>query len=108
MIGHPDAGGHGPTLPLAVRYRLEDELRAHRTWLREGRRPLERLTAREREVLQDLANGHLARDIADRSSVAISTVRSQIKSILGKLGVRSQIQAVAMATRSRWFASTDG
>jgi DNA-binding NarL/FixJ family response regulator len=55
----------------------------------------------------DLTRGLLAKEIADRSFVSISTVRSQIKSILAKLGVRSQVQAIAVATQSHWFAVSE-
>ena len=46
--------------------------------------------------------GHCAEDIAKAAFVSISTVRSQIKAILLKLGVNSQLAAVAMARRAGW------
>jgi hypothetical protein len=46
--------------------------------------------------------GHCAEEIATSSFVSISTVRSQIKSILQKLGVNSQLAAVALARRVDW------
>lgn len=98
-----DAGGAGSMLSERQRYELEDELRRHRANLRERLKPLETLTSREREVLMGLTRGHRAQEIAELSFVAVSTVRSQIKSILRKLGVRSQIQAVALAVDSNWF-----
>jgi DNA-binding NarL/FixJ family response regulator len=67
--------------------------------------PLERfavLTEREQFVLAELIEGHCAEEIARDSVVSISTVRSQIKSILHKLGVSSQLAAVALARRARW------
>ncbi len=63
------------------------------------------LTERERHVLAELMDGHCAEEIASASCVSISTVRSQIKSILQKLGVNSQLAAVALARRAGW--STD-
>ena len=104
MIHH--TGGVDSLLSPQQRYELEDELRRHRSRIREQMEPLEQLTRREREVLMDLTRGFLPKEIAERSFVSISTVRSQIKSILAKLGVRSQVQAVAIATRSNWFAAT--
>lgn len=68
--------------------------------------PFELLTRREAEVLAEIMNGRSAEDISRDSWVAISTVRSQIKAILQKLGVGSQIAAVALARRSDW--SFDG
>jgi DNA-binding NarL/FixJ family response regulator len=60
------------------------------------------LTEREQFVLAELIEGHCAEEIAKASFVSISTVRSQIKSILHKLGVSSQLAAVALARRARW------
>ena len=61
-----------------------------------------RLTEREQFVLSELMEGHGAEDIAKAAFVSISTVRSQIKAILQKLGVNSQLAAVAMARRAGW------
>ena len=61
-----------------------------------------RLTEREQVVLSELMEGHCAEDIAKAAFVSISTVRSQIKAILHKLGVNSQLAAVAMARRAGW------
>ena len=58
-----------------------------------------RLTEREQVVLSELMEGNCAEDIAKAAFVSISTVRSQIKAILQKLGVNSQLAAVAMARR---------
>lgn len=64
--------------------------------------PFAALTHREEAVLSLLVDGVQAADIAARSYVSVSTVRAQIRSILTKLGVRSQLQAVAMAAKSGW------
>jgi two-component system nitrate/nitrite response regulator NarL len=61
-----------------------------------------KLTEREQVVLSELMEGHCAEDIAKAAIVSISTVRSQIKAILNKLGVNSQLAAVAMARRAGW------
>jgi DNA-binding NarL/FixJ family response regulator len=55
------------------------------------------LTARERIVLDQLITGKQAATIAQDLVVSLSTVRTQIRSILSKLGVRSQLEAVALA-----------
>ena len=60
------------------------------------------LTEREKFVLAELMEGHGAEQIAKAAVVSISTVRSQIKAILQKLGVNSQLAAVAMARRAGW------
>jgi DNA-binding NarL/FixJ family response regulator len=58
------------------------------------------LTARECAVLADVATGHSAETIARGRPVGLATVRSQIASILRKLGVRSQPAAIALTYRS--------
>ncbi len=60
------------------------------------------LTEREQGVLAELIEGNCAEDIAKAAFVSISTVRTQIKAILQKLGVSSQLAAVAMARRAGW------
>ncbi len=55
------------------------------------------LTASERRVLFYLTEGWAAQEIADRLVVSLTTVRSHIRSVLRKLGVRSQLAAVAIA-----------
>lgn len=58
------------------------------------------LTPREREVLALLAEGNDVRQIASRMQVQVSTVRGYVKSVLGKFGVHSQLQAVVLAGRA--------
>jgi DNA-binding NarL/FixJ family response regulator len=50
-------------------------------------------------VLAALVEGLSAEEIADAHFVALTTVRSQIRAVLQKLGVRSQLAAVAYANR---------
>ncbi|MEO8084155.1 MAG: LuxR C-terminal-related transcriptional regulator [Ardenticatenales bacterium] len=58
---------------------------------------LEPLSARELEVLAAVADGATNQEIADRLVIALSTVKTHINNIFGKLGVRSRTQAVAHA-----------
>jgi DNA-binding NarL/FixJ family response regulator len=69
---------------------------------RELARKLGRLSTREREILELLAAGHRAGEIAERSVVSLSTVRTQIRAILAKLQVNSQIEAAAMVRQTPW------
>jgi DNA-binding NarL/FixJ family response regulator len=55
------------------------------------------LTDSERRVLFYLTGGWSAQSIADELVVSLTTVRSHIRSTLRKLGVRSQLAAVAIA-----------
>jgi len=63
----------------------------------------ERLTPREAEVLRHLAAGLPAAAIASSAHVSEATVRTQIRAVLSKLGVQSQLQAVAVARRAGWL-----
>lgn len=63
---------------------------------------LDRLSSREREVLGHLMAGRQVREIAARSYVSEATVRSQVKSILAKLEVTSQLAAVGAAHETQW------
>ena len=66
------------------------------------RRPdslLSHLTARESEVLALMVDGLGPKAIALRLGITVSTCRSYVKAILQKLGVHSQLEAVAVAAR---------
>lgn len=83
----------------------EQELRHVRTELEAARRrngALERLSPRETEILTDLASGKTACEVAEGAYVSEYTVRAQIRSILTKLDVNSQLAAVAVAHRAGW------
>jgi PAS domain S-box-containing protein len=66
---------------------------------REDRLAIEQLTAREREVLQALADGLDSQAIADRLHITIRTERNHVANILAKLDVHSQLQALVFALR---------
>lgn len=65
--------------------------------------PFRRLSRREDEVLRQLAAGTAAAAIAAHFHVSEATVRSQIRAVLTKLGVSSQLQAAAVARRAGWL-----
>lgn len=103
---------HGITHGLPVMGRGERE---HLLELWSRQRPIEndlwtrltRLTNREAEILGDLTLGRTVKEVARRSVVSEATVRSQIKSILAKLEVSSQIAAVALARAADWRSPGD-
>jgi DNA-binding NarL/FixJ family response regulator len=91
-----------PLLGAAAREALLDDLRVRRESLSRTLTPFERLTPRERLVLAGLAEGLSVDEIATTHYVSVATVRSQVRAILQKLGVRSQLAAVAMVNRAGW------
>jgi DNA-binding NarL/FixJ family response regulator len=81
-----------------------DELLARVRRLVERSRPIvpsvaERLTSRELEILQLLAEGLTQAHIAEQLVISPKTVGTHIEHILAKLGVRSRAQAIAVAYR---------
>ena len=57
------------------------------------------LTAREVEVLQQVAGGNRNRDIADLLRISEETVKVHVKHIMDKLGANDRTQAIAIAVR---------
>jgi DNA-binding NarL/FixJ family response regulator len=75
---------------LVSRQRRED---------REAELMIGKLTPRELEVLQTLAEGLSDKEIAEKLYVGIGTVRTHVTSILAKLEVQSRLQALVLAVR---------
>ena len=58
---------------------------------------LEPLSDRELEILRLIETGATNREIADRLYIAVSTVKTHINNLYGKLGVANRVQALARA-----------
>ena len=78
----------GSVLAPSVAARLVQRWRDHE---RDG--PLERLSARERDVLAELSRGRSNREIARSLSLGEQTVKSHVSSILTKLDLQDRTQA---------------
>jgi DNA-binding NarL/FixJ family response regulator len=78
----------------ALRY-IGRERESHR----EAQALNEKLTPREREVLQALAEGLSDKEIAQRLHVGVGTVHSHVANILSKLEVSSRLQVLVFAVR---------
>ncbi|MEO1087116.1 MAG: response regulator transcription factor [Acidobacteriota bacterium] len=61
------------------------------------REPHERLTAREEQVLITVARGRTNAEIADELHISLSTVKSHLASLMGKLGVRNRVEIALWA-----------
>ena len=57
------------------------------------------LTARERDLLEEMARGLTNRAIAAKLHLSVNTVRNYTQSILSKLGAHSKLEAVSLAVR---------
>jgi DNA-binding NarL/FixJ family response regulator len=66
---------------------------------REVLQAIEKLTAREKEILRSLAEGLESREIAEKLNITVETERTHMVNILHKLGVHSRLQALVFAAR---------
>lgn len=71
-----------------------------------GRRSLDRLTEREREVLTLVAQGRSNTEIAHDLSVSLPTVKTHVSRILTKLEARDRTQLVVIAYESGLVPAT--
>lgn len=99
-----DAAHGRPVMLTEQRQKLLRELQLRRERTAAAREPFDRLTEREQQVLRALADGRHVAQIAKEWFVSESTVRTQVRGILGKLGAGSQLEAVALALKSGWLA----
>jgi DNA-binding NarL/FixJ family response regulator len=97
-----DAANLRAVISQQQRSRLLGELRDHRRQVSARLAPFRALTAREAEVLAALCQGMSVDTIATRWFVSEATVRSHVRGVLSKLGVTSQLAAVAAAQRAAW------
>ncbi len=94
----------GTLLSSAQREEWLGSLRRHRAHEQRRLEPFERLTSSEAKVLEALMAGQSAKQIAADRFVSLTTVRTQIRTLLLKLGVSSQLAAVALAISVGWPA----
>jgi DNA-binding CsgD family transcriptional regulator len=67
--------------------------------LLEEQRWVPRLTAREREILDLVAEGRTNAEIAERLWLSLGTVRKHLDNVYAKLGVHTRTAAAAFAPR---------
>jgi DNA-binding NarL/FixJ family response regulator len=65
-----------------------------------GSAPVPRLTPREREVVQLLAEGHRNKKIAQKLGISLKTVETHRTSLMRKIGVKSIVELVRYAVRN--------
>jgi len=72
--------------------------------VRSGDEPAAPLTARERDVLECVAEGLQNKEIAPKLGISPATVRNHVHNLLEKLGVHSKLEAISMAYRAGWVS----
>ena len=64
----------------------------------------ESLTEREKELLQLVATGVTNREVAQRLSISVNTVKVHLRNVYTKLGAESRTEATMVAAREGWIA----
>ncbi|MCQ0023646.1 response regulator transcription factor [Streptomyces somaliensis DSM 40738] len=101
--------GEGLIAPAVTRRLIAEFAAGRRGGARAGRTAepepdrgvLDPLTRREREVLSCLGEGLSNAEIAVRLDMAEATVKTHVSRLLGKLGLRSRVQAAVLARELR-------
>ena len=94
------ASGEALLAPSVTRRMIEEFVRRPRNAARPAPRELDRLTAREREVLVLMAGGLSNAELAQKFVVSEATVKTHVAHVLAKLGLRDRVQAVVFAYES--------
>jgi two-component system nitrate/nitrite response regulator NarL len=87
---------------VCERHELLGALRMHRQDNQRRLAPFHQLTPKESLVLDELTQGKSVDSIAGEWVVSEATVRTQVRGVLTKLDVRSQLAAVAKARAAGW------
>ncbi len=95
---------HGLPVRPHQRAELAELYRVYRAERERRRAGFEDLSKRERQILAGLVAGRGPNQLAECDFVSVQTIRTQIKSVLRKLDVNSQLEAVARATACGWRA----
>lgn len=84
---------------LSFTQQLMEQVQQHknRKTLNDPTRPLEKLSSREEQVLQLVAEGLPNKEIAERLFISLHTVKTHLRHLLRKLDAKSRTQAVTRA-----------
>jgi DNA-binding NarL/FixJ family response regulator len=90
---------HEAALDSAVTSQLVDYLTGDPTQTAEEGRPLDRLTERQRDVAELVAQGLSNEEIADRLFLSPATVKSHLTAVMRRLEVRTRTQLAILVNR---------
>ncbi|MFC4055171.1 response regulator [Actinomadura syzygii] len=93
---HAAAGGDALIAP-SVTARLLDAFAATGPPAGPPAQPVDALTDREEEILLAVARGHTNNEIARELHITLSTVKTHITSLMGKLGARNRVEIAIWA-----------
>lgn len=62
-----------------------------------SKQPFEPLAEREEEVLRTLARGFTNEEIAEQLRISLSTVKTHVASLMGKLAARNRVEVAVWA-----------
>jgi DNA-binding NarL/FixJ family response regulator len=96
---------HDPWVPLVIQRRLQYMMGHHsafRSSFHDGM-PAPILTAREKDVVKTLMEGHSNKEIARRLVISERTVQTHLSNIFSKMNVTSRTEAVLAALRDGWL-----
>lgn len=60
-----------------------------------------KLTNREEQIMNELAQGMLNKEIAGNLNISVETVKKHLKSIFKKLGVRNRVESIVVNQRRK-------
>jgi DNA-binding NarL/FixJ family response regulator len=100
MLGLKEVAAGNQFLPSDVAAKLARSVRQKKTAEMEGDQPHELLTAREKEILILLGEGHSNKTIAQKLFLSESTVRVHLFNILVKLKLEDRNQAIVYALKN--------
>ena len=83
---------------------IDPELSGALATLASGGAGVDALTARERDVLRELARGRTNREIAEVLGIAPETIKTHVTNILSKLGVRHRTEAAIWGLKTGLLA----
>ena len=89
--------GHGVVAPSTTRRLIEHVAAIPAADAGRAAQIRSRLTARELDMLRELATGESNAEIARRLHLSENTVKTHVGHVLGKLGLRDRVQAVVLA-----------